>query len=90
MFIFRFIALIFIAIALMILGADVVQTLENAGKLSLHSLADLFNLFTRGTQDVQPATGGLAGVLNTALSAPAFAVAGAIGLILAFLFRQRA
>ena len=44
MVIFRFIALLFLAVALMILGADIVATLENDGKLALNSLGDLWEL----------------------------------------------
>lgn len=89
MVIFRFIALVFLAVALMILGADIVKTLQNDGALAPHSIGELWSLFHQASYDsfIESAPGGA--IMTTVLKAPGFAVFGILGLILAFLFRRR-
>lgn len=89
MVIFRFIALVFLAVALMIMGADIVETLENDGQLAMRSIGDLWGLFHASSYEgfTESAPGGA--ILVTIMKAPGTAVFGALGLILAFLFRRR-
>ncbi len=93
--IFRFVALIFIVLGLMLLGADVVTLLERGTEPHMRSLADVWSLFTAtgvasfqawiGTTLPAPLPDGFASIL----SFPAFAVFGVTGVILAVLFRER-
>ena len=93
--IFRFIALVFIVLGLMLLGADVVTLLERGTEPHLRSLADIWTLFSAaGAADFQswvagslpsPLPDGVASILGF----PAFAVFGVTGVILAVLFRER-
>ena len=89
MVILRFIALILMAVALMVLGADIVETLqpENAGKFSPHSVGELWELVHKGSFESLKGEDG--GFIDIALKAPAFAVFGILGIVLAFLFRRR-
>ncbi|MEM1139080.1 MAG: hypothetical protein AAGF19_10450 [Pseudomonadota bacterium] len=88
MIIFRFFALILIAVALMVLGADIVARLGGDPE-PFHSLGRLWGLVH--AESHAAATGGNAagGLLSTALSAPAFAVFGILGLVMSFVFRSR-
>jgi len=95
MAIFRFVALILIVLGLMLLGADVVTMLESGGEPHLRSVADVWGLFTAtGVASFQawianalpsPLPDGIAAFLGL----PAFAVFGAVGVILAVIFRER-
>ncbi len=95
MIIFRLIGLIFIAAALMVLGADGIQTLE-AGEIKIRSLSELWGLLHPATLEATNAwaaaslPGFLADpVLSSILSFPSWAVFGVIGILIAFLFRRR-
>lgn len=93
--IFRFIALVFIVLGLMLLGADVVTLLERGTEPQLRSLADVWSLFSAASvADFQSWAAGnlpspLPGGVASILSFPAFAVFGVTGVILAVLFRER-
>lgn len=80
---FRFIALFLIISALMLLGADAVGTLESGGVVKLRSLGEIAALFAPGAI---PADSGL---LAPVIGLPAWAIAGGIGLVMAFIFRHR-
>ncbi|MEQ9520379.1 MAG: hypothetical protein RLN89_13170 [Parvibaculum sp.] len=95
MIIFRLIGLIFIAAALMVLGADGIQTLE-AGEIKIRSLSELWGLLHPATLEATNtwAAASLPGfladpVLSSILSFPSWAVFGVIGILIAFLFRRR-
>lgn len=92
MVIFRFFALVLIVAALMVLGYDAISSLKNQGIVSMLSLSELWGLFDTGSRDnfLAWATGQGAGFVETVLLAPAFAVIGVLGVILAFLFRPAA
>jgi hypothetical protein len=80
---FRFIALFLIISALMLLGADAISTIEGGGVVKLRSMGDVLTLFAPSLAPV--ASGPLAPVLGL----PGWALLGALGLILAFVFRYR-
>ena len=95
MFIFRLIGLIFIAAALMVLGADGIQTLE-AGEVKIRSLGELWTLLHQASLDSTNAmvAESLPGFLadpgfSSLLTFPSWAVLGVIGILIAFLFRRR-
>jgi len=95
MIIFRLIGLIFIAGALMVLGADGIQTLE-AGEVKIRSLGELWGLLHQTSLDatMAMATESLPGflvdpVFTSLLTFPSWAVLGVIGILIAFLFRRR-
>lgn len=95
MIVFRLIGLIFIAAALMVLGADGIQTLE-AGEVKIRSLGELWTLLHPATLESTNAWAAetLPGVVAdpgfmSLLTFPSWAVFGVIGILIAFLFRRR-
>ena len=91
----RVVSLIFIVIALMLLGADLVTTLEKDGEITVRSLYDVWALFDKGSVD------GFKAWLDHALPSPlsgwvggifqvwGWAFFGILGVIMAFLFGRR-
>jgi len=95
MIIFRLIGLIFIAAALMVLGADGIQTLE-AGEVKIRSLGELWTLLHSASLESTNAWAAEAlppmvadPGLTSLMTFPSWAVFGVIGIIIAFLFRRR-
>ncbi len=93
MIIFRIISLLFVAGALMVLGADALTSLEN-GAVTLRPLNDVIALVSRdlaaAIADWQGALpGGLKEGVGYVLTSPAWVPLGVIGIFLAFLFRAR-
>ncbi len=87
MVVIRFLAVFFIMIALMLMGADVVSTLEMPGGLVVRSLARILLLVqvdakTLVQQNFPPS---MAGVSLTLLDSPATVVFGTIGIVFALL-----
>ena len=86
----RFLSLILIVIALMLLGADIVTSLEHGGQITVRSIEQVWAIFSKpGVEAFKawaeksfPAPGWIFSVL----SLPGWAVTGVIGVILAFLF----
>ncbi len=99
MVVFRFLALVLIVAALMVLGYDAITSLresDTTGVVGVHmlSLGDLWTLLEPGSRDAvvgwgAETDGTLSAVINTLLTWPAFAVLGVVGVLLAFLFRAR-
>jgi hypothetical protein len=85
MVILRLLALIFIVVALMLLGADAVTTLEKGGAIMLRSLAtDLALVHGDPSMWVQMALpASIANVLMIGLGFPGWAVIGVLGVLLA-------
>lgn len=94
MFIFRVIALITIAAALMLLGADALSSLEN-GEMAMRSLTEAIDLVSPGTagtvqsfsENGLPAFASPA--VSTIMALPGWIPVGLLGLLLAFIFRIR-
>jgi hypothetical protein len=90
----RLLSLVLIVIALMLLGADAVTSLEKGGEITVRSLGAIWGLFNPG---------GLAAFKNwmqnhapfaaqsvySALALPGWSVTGVIGVILAFIFGRK-
>lgn len=99
MIIFRFLALVLIVAALMVLGHDAIASLQGSdasGEMGVQmlSLTGLWDLLDAGSRqsflDWANATNPTLGSVSaTVLTWPAFAVLGVIGVVLAFVFRAR-
>ncbi len=84
---FRFIAWLLIAIAVALLGADAVSSLES-GEPTIRMTADILGLFgVDGMALAQAAPGGLSQALTTNMGLPLWVILGVIGLVLALVFR---
>lgn len=91
----RFISLILIVFALMLLGADLITSLEKGGAISVRSIEQVWALINKSSevafagwlQHSLPAT--IAGWIGKVLSLPAWSLTGVLGVILAFLFGRR-
>lgn len=91
----RLISLILVVAAIMLLGADIVTSLENGGKIMVRSLDQVVDLFSKGGAASLHAwcTAHLPGFLASGIAALfglwGWAVAGVPGIVLAFLFGRR-
>ena len=93
--VFRFISLVLIVIGLMLLGADLISTLEKGGEVVIRSLDHVWSAINKPSIDGMkvwldhhtPAfvTQGVESFLAT----PGWAVFGVLGVILAFIFGRR-
>jgi hypothetical protein len=93
MIVLRFISLTLIALGLMLLGADIVSTLEKKGGIVVRSLDRILGLFGADSKTWLTATfpDQVAQILITVLSWPGWVVLGVPGLVLAaFLPARRA
>ena len=90
----RLISLILIVIALMLLGADAVTSLERGGELTVRSLGTIWGLVHPGSLNdfkswVQNHAAFLAHGVYSSLALPGWAATGVLGVILAFVFGRR-
>lgn len=90
----RLISLILIVIALMLLGADAVSSLERGGELVVRSLGTVWGILNQHSLDafkswVQNHTPSLAQGVYSFLALPGWAATGVLGVILAFVFGRR-
>ncbi len=91
----RFVSLVLIVVALMLLGADMITSLEKHGQITVRSLDQVWALVSRS---------GLAGFrawlaqslpspvpawIGAVLGLPAWALSGVLGVVLAFLLGRR-
>ncbi|MEL7488129.1 MAG: hypothetical protein AAGJ87_13035 [Pseudomonadota bacterium] len=84
---FRFIAWILVAIAIALLGADAVTSLES-GAPAIRSTADILTLFgVDGAGLADAAPGGAAKAIGTIMGLPLWGVLGLIGVVLTLVFR---
>lgn len=90
----RFVSLILIVFALMLLGADLVTSLEKGGVITVRSIEQVWMLlnssavaFTAWLQHSLPVL--VSGWISRVLSLPAWSLTGVLGVILAFLFGRR-
>jgi len=92
---FRLIAVIFIVAGLLVLGYDVISSIQNGQGFKALPLADFWKLIHAGSLDgyrtwvteTIPSPGP--SVSESILSFPAFAVYGVIGVLLGLLFQKR-
>jgi hypothetical protein len=93
MVIFRVIAQLLIAAALMLLGADAVVSLES-GEIRMRTISELSQLLTMGDLTAMVKSSynmgeGPKNLLLSLVSAPAWAILGLIGIALAWIFADR-
>lgn len=87
MAVFRFVAWVLVALAVALLGADAVASLET-GEPTMRSTADILALFSvDGSGLVEAAPGGVAQAASAMLSLPLWGVLGVIGVVLTLIFR---
>lgn len=92
---FRLIAVIFIVAGLLVLGYDVISSIQAGQGFKALPLADLWNLVHSGSlegyrawvTETIPSPGP--SISESILSFPAFAVYGVIGVLLGLLFQKR-
>lgn len=95
MIIFRFIALILIVAALMVLGHDALTSLQAEEGIKMVAAGELWTLLEPGSYEAASSwigsTGGegAASAWSTVMGFPAFAVLGVLGVLLAIIFRSR-
>src|SRR6201996_1840270 len=91
----RLISLVLIVIALMLLGADAVTSLERGGEVYVRSVAQIWALFDKaGMTGFKAWTdhnlpGFLAQGVYSFLAVPGWGLTGVIGVILAFVFGRK-
>ena len=84
---FRFIAWLILALAIALLGADAVTSLET-GEPVMRTTAEILALVGLNVADAaEGGQGGVASAIATVLSLPLWAVFGLIGIILVLIFR---
>ncbi len=92
----RFISLILIVFAIMLLGADIVTSLEHGGQITVRSIDQVWAILDKaGDAGFKSWIGRsfptfLAGWTYSVMALPGWGVTGVIGVILAFLFGRRA
>ncbi len=96
MFVFmRLISLVLVVTALMLMGADLVTSLEKGGHITVRSLAVVWDIFQKGGAEGFKAwssahlPGFLASAVAWTLGLWSWAVTGVIGVILAFIFGRK-
>ena len=84
---FRFIAWVLVALAVALLGADGVASLES-GEPVMRSTADILMLVgIDGTGLAENSPGGVSQALGTIMGLPLWGVLGIIGVVLTLIFR---
>jgi hypothetical protein len=88
----RFVSLILIVIALVLLGADAVVSLAKGGQISVHSIDQVWtylgaaSIGTFKTWLAHNLPSPVPGWFYSVLALPAWALSGVLGVVLAFLF----
>jgi len=82
---FRLVAWILVALAIALLGADAVSSLET-GEPVVRTTSEVLSLFGFDLGAAEP-SGGVGKAIATVLNLPLWAVVGIIGLVLTLVFR---
>ena len=90
----RLVSLILIVMALMLLGADAVTSLERGGELTVRSFGAVWQMIdndglTNFKNWVQHYLPFLAQGVYSSLALPGWAITGVVGVILAFIFGRK-
>jgi len=91
----RLVSLLLVVVALMLLGADAVTSLEHHGEIAVRSIETVWGMFDPGSVAAFKAWtyAGLPGFfargVDSLLDIPGWAVTGVIGVILAFIFGRK-
>jgi len=83
--IFRLLSWIFVAIGLMLVGADIMSWLET-GEITIRTTAEVMNLVGIGVS-ADVGDGAAAKVANFILNVPLWALVGGLGIIMTLIFR---
>jgi len=92
----RFVSLALIVIALTLLGADMVASLQKGGQIAVHSIEQVWGFLAPSgiagakTWVEQTLPSPLPGWFYSVLALPAWALTGVLGVVIAFLFGRRA
>ena len=92
----RFVSLVLLLIALILLGADAVTSLAKGGQISVHSIDQVWTYLgaaSIGSFKIWLAhnlPSPLPGWFYSVLALPAWALTGVLGVVIAFLFGRRA
>lgn len=90
----RLFSLLLVVIALMLLGADAITSLEHPGKITVRSFEMIWSLFNPGalaafkTWAADTLPGFLSNGIYSVIAIPAWSI-GVIGVILAFIFGRK-
>ena len=92
----RFVSLVLIVVALMLLGADMVTSLEHGGRIAVRSIEQVWRFVGPGSiaaikswvEHSLPAP--LPDLFYSVLALPAWALPGVLGVVIAFVFGRRA
>jgi len=91
----RFISLVLIALALALLGADAITSLEKHGQVTVRSIEEVWGLMSR-TGDAgfkawlgHSVPSPVSAFVIALLAIPAWAITGVPGVVLAFLFGRK-
>ena len=92
----RLVSLVLIAIALTLLGADMVASLEKGGQITVRSIEQIWHFLGPGSiaavkswvEHSLPAP--LPNLFYSVLALPAWALTGVLGVVIAFVFGRRA
>lgn len=90
----RLVSLILIVIALLLLGADAITSLEKGGELTVRSLGTIWEMIDKARLEhfkdwVQDNRPGMAQSVFSFLALPGWAATGVLGVIFAFLFGRK-
>jgi hypothetical protein len=91
----RFVSLVLIVIALMLLGADMVTSLQRSGQIAVRSIEEVWRIFGPASIDGMKVwvehslPSPLPDLFYSVLSLPAWALTGVLGVVIAFLFGRR-
>ena len=91
MVVIRWLSLVFLVLALMLLGADIVTSLEAQAGFKIRSLDTILLLFNADLKAWVLATfsGSVQNALTSLLAAPAWAVTGVLGVVFSVLTPNR-
>jgi len=90
----RLFSLLLVVLALMLLGADAISSLEHPGRMTVRSFEAIWGLFDAANVQAfkawadQTLPGFLAGFVYGLLAIPAWSI-GVIGVVLAFIFGRK-
>ncbi len=84
---FRFIAWVLVALAIALLGADGVSSLESGEPVMRTTQSVLELIGVNGAAIVENSPGGVSQALGTIMGLPLWGVVGVIGIVLTLIFR---
>jgi hypothetical protein len=92
----RFVSLVLVVVALILLGADAVTSLAKSGQITVHSIDQVWSYLNAGsianfkTWLAHTLPSPMPAWFYSVLALPAWALSGVLGVVLAFLFGRHA